>query len=134
MHTLAVLNRVRVSGREDDFIVAPVDQLARVADVRALLEHTTIERSVSFSLLSATFESEVMGTDFWGHEYRMAAVRDTLRSSTAQLSQSSAMVADLQDSIEATLRMIQTSLDLIAESDRVIARRHAVFSTTNQSR
>lgn len=116
MYSPTVSNRVRVSGREDDFIVVRVDHAASVADLCPMVGDTAFEEDVPFHLL------EFDDTPSFIHEDRLAAGRAVLDSSHLVLCRSHAAVADLMDLIAGTMDAIRTSRSLIARSDHIIGR------------
>lgn len=123
MRSPAVPNRVRVSGLADEFVVVPVDPLAPAADLYPSVDRITIEKIVSFNLVSPTRESKATATCSYNHHCeRMEVAQNLLHSSLIHLSRSHSAIADLRHSIEATFRVIRESRQLIADSDGIIAR------------
>lgn len=122
MYSLAAPSRVRVSGPADESIVIQVNPLALVVDIRAPADQTAIEQDVFFPRPSPKFHSEATEIGWHSHGKRMDSVRELLHSSFLHLSLSNRAVADLRDSIQATLRAIRESQQLIANSDEIIVR------------
>lgn len=114
MYYPTLSDRVRVSGHEDKFIIVRVDHIAFVVDLRPMMGQSPLEQDVPFHMLQF---------DDTSFEDRLADVRAVLKSSHVSIRQSHAAVAELMELIVATTDAIQSSQRLIADSDRIIARK-----------
>ena len=117
MYYPSVGERVRVRGREGEFIVVSVNHAAYAADIHLQTHPTTVEKNVRFEVLAGLRE---IGPLPLGSYHRHS--RRLLRSTREQMARAHILFADIQDSILATLHSIRISQQRIQESDRVIAR------------
>jgi hypothetical protein len=117
-----VNERVRMGDRADEFMVFGVDHFAWVADIHLLSDPKAIENRVPFRLLFAAggFGSAPAMANNW--EGWLAASRQVVVTSREQIDRGLVILADIQNSCSTTLKAILTSRQLIAASDRVIAR------------
>lgn len=124
MHSPSVFKRVRVSGREGDYVVVRVDQPASVVDLLAIADPIFIERGVPFKLLDSC-DIEPIPSAAYVHDSRVEDVRDLLNTSRALVLHSQVVLAEIHESVRATMQAIVLSQNLIVEADRAIGRARA---------
>ena len=117
-----VRERVRVSDREDEYIILRVDRAASVADIQLLADPEAVENGVPFRSLSSAGEAPAPIVGAHSRDGWLAAHRNLLCTADAQMHQSYALLAQLQESLLKTMESIRTSRQRIHASDRLIAR------------
>jgi len=117
----SVSSRVRMNGRDGEFIIVRVYHHTSVVDLCTLAGDTDIERNVPFDQLSLPGETLRADPDREDGD-RLAKTLDLLRASRQQLASSYASLADLHELLQSTQHVIQTTQARILESDRIIGR------------
>lgn len=127
MHFPFLSTRVRVNGRDGEFVIVRVDHSVSEADLCPVTGTAEIERNVPFNLLHSA--PEYLPAEFHVNTRdRLAAASHAMESCRAQIASSHAAVATLRNLLSTTLESIHASQLRIVESDRIIARaRSGIF-------
>ena len=115
-----VFDRVRVSGRDGQFVIVGVDQFASLVDICPQSGSAALERGIPFDHLSVW--TDPMSVDSGAATSILASMRDTLYSSSVQVAASYRSVDELKNLVQATQDRIGIAQQQIIESDRLIAR------------
>lgn len=122
MYYPTIGDRVRLSGRRNEYVVVSADYTTGLAAIRLQTDGGSIEESASLGLFFESTSFDCAQDGARAHTDRIASGKQMLRSSRALIDCQRALIADWQDTIFATSEVIRISQRLIYRSDLVIAR------------
>lgn len=123
-----LFDKVRVNGRNGEFIIVRVNQSASIVDLCSTLEGTAVDTNVPFNTLSHSsgLDPATSGSSIECEASETNNILDScsanLRASRKTARASRCATAELRELVHDTLKIIRATQDCIIESDEIIAR------------